>query len=79
MELLTALGYYCTRSGASLGVFDVLGVSPTDFVLIQVKSNCWPGAVEMEAMREFPCPPNCRKLIHRWDDRKKSPQVKEVS
>lgn len=78
MALLEAGGYYCTKSGASLGCFDVVGVSAGGVVLVQVKSNRWPDPVEMEAMREFPCPPNAVKLIHRWNDRCKLPVVKEI-
>ena len=76
--LLEASGYNCTRSAASKGEWDVIGVSSTDFVLVQCKSNRWPNAVEMEAMKLFPAPPNARKLIHRWRDRKRLPDVKEI-
>jgi hypothetical protein len=48
-------------------------------VLIQVKSNRWPLEVEMEALREFRAPTNARKLVHRWRDRQRQPDVKEVS
>ncbi len=78
MALLEAAGYACTRAAASLGVFDLIGVGSTDVVLVQVKTRDWPGAVEMEGMREFRCPPNCRKLIHRWRDRQRQPDTKEI-
>ena len=77
-RLLEAAGYRVTRAAASLGQFDLIGISPTDMVLCQVKSNAWPGAIEMEAIKDFPAPHNCRKLIHRWDDYKSMPMVKEV-
>jgi hypothetical protein len=32
----------------------------------------------MEAIRLFACPPNARKLIHRWRDGQRFPDVKEV-
>ena len=76
--LLESLGYHVTRSSASLGVFDLVGISRSDFVLVQVKTNNWPGTAELEAIREFPCPPNCRKLIHRWQDRQRMPDVKWI-
>jgi hypothetical protein len=69
MALLEAAGYACTRAAASLGVFDIVGIGPTDVVLVQCKTRDYPGAVEMEAIRNFPAPANCRKLIHRWRDR----------
>jgi hypothetical protein len=78
MELLEALGYRCTRAAASLGVFDIVGIGSTDVVLCQVKSRDWPGTVEMEDIRNFVCPPNCKKLIHRWVDRKRLPDVREL-
>ena len=46
---LEAAGYACTRAAASLGVFDIVGVSPTNVVLVQCKTRDWPGAVEMDA------------------------------
>ena len=39
MQLLEAGGYRCTRAAASLGAWDVIGVSATDMVLVQVKSS----------------------------------------
>ncbi len=78
MRLLEAAGYHCTRSGASLGVFDIIGVGSTDVVFVQVKSNAWPGTVEMEAIKLFPMPANARKLVHRWRDRQRTPDVREV-
>lgn len=78
MRLLEALGYACTRSAASLGVFDVIGISSVDVVCCQVKSNQWPGTIEMEHIREFIVPANCRKIIHRWRDGQKMPDVREV-
>ena len=78
MALLEAAGYACTRAAASLGVFDIVGVGPTDVVLVQTKSNEWPRSVEMEAIRNFQCPPLCKKLIHRWVDRQRLPDVRVI-
>ena len=78
MQLLEAAGYRCTRSGGSLGVFDIIGISSAGLVLVQVKSRDWPGHVEMEAIRSFPCPANGKKLLHRWKDYARIPDVKEV-
>ena len=78
MDLLEAAGYACTRAAASLGIFDVIGVGSADVVLVQVKSNEWPRADEMEQLRGFRCPPNAKKLVHRWRDRMQLPDVKEV-
>jgi Holliday junction resolvase len=39
MRILEAAGYCCTRAEASLGLFDVVAVGPTDVRLLQVKSG----------------------------------------
>ena len=78
IQLLEAAGYSCTRAAASLGAWDIIGVGSVDVVLCQVKTNAWPGTVETESMREFVAPPNARKLIHRWRDRQRMPDVKEL-
>ena len=78
MTLLEAAGYRCTRSGANLGAFDVIGVGSADVVLVQVKTRDWPGSVEMEQLRLFTFLLNCRKLIHRWRDRVRLPQMEGV-
>ncbi len=78
MRLLESLGYACTRAAASLGVFDIIGVSATDVLLVQVKSNRMPSACELETIKLFACPPNARKLIHIWQDRRRLPRVLEV-
>jgi hypothetical protein len=54
------------------------GIGSTDIVLVQVKTRDFPGAVEMEILRNFRCPPNCRRLIHRWRDRQRVPDVREL-
>jgi Holliday junction resolvase len=78
MRLLEAAGYACTRSAASLGEWDIIGVSADGFVLVQVKTRDFPGAEEMETLEAFRCPANCRKLIHRWKDRSRLPDIKEL-
>jgi hypothetical protein len=35
-------------------------------------------APETGTLRMFPCPPNRRKLVHRWRDRARLPHVREV-
>lgn len=78
IRLLEAAGYACMRAGASLGVFDVICVGANDIVMVQCKSNRWAGLAEMETLKEFKCPPNAKKLVHRWDDRARLPKVREV-
>jgi hypothetical protein len=78
MRLLEAAGYRTTRAAASLGAFDIIGISATDVILVQVKSNRWPCAAEMETLRLFPVPANARKLVHVWRDGARQPEVREV-
>jgi hypothetical protein len=78
IRLLEAAGYECVRAAGSLGVFDIVGISKTDIVLVQVKSNRNAGPAEIEAIQLFPAPPNARKLLHRWNDRQRLPEVKEL-
>lgn len=77
-QLLEASGYRVTRAAGSLGEWDLIGVSATDLVLVQVKSRDWPGTLERQALTEFPAPPNARKLLHRWRDRQRLPDVQEL-
>lgn len=74
--LLEAAGYQCSRAAGSLGVFDIIGIGSQDIVLVQVKTRDWPGSVEMEAITLFAAPPNARKLVHRWRDGRRQPDVK---
>jgi uncharacterized protein with GYD domain len=79
MLLLEAAGYQCTRAAASLGMWDIIGIGSTDVVLVQVKTRDWPGSAEMETLQAFPTPASCRKLVHRWRDRERTPDVKTVA
>ena len=78
IKILETAGYTCLKSGGSLGIFDIIGISATDIVLVQVKSNHNPSLVEIEAMELFVCPKNCKKLIHKWNDYSRFPIVKEI-
>ena len=76
--LLEAAGYEVIRAAGSHGVWDLWGISSTDIVLVQVKSRDLPYGAEREAMEAFQVPPNCRKLVHRWKDGEKLPDVIEL-
>ena len=77
-KLLEAAGYRCMKAGASLGVFDLIGIGAADVVCIQVKSNAWPRSAEMATLAAFSTPPNVRKIIHRWRDGVGVPDMREV-
>jgi Holliday junction resolvase len=78
IQILESAGYSCTRAAASLGVWDIVGIGATDFVVCQVKTRDWPGSEELESLKMFRCPPNCKKILHRWRDRQRLPDVKEL-
>ena len=78
MAILEAAGYQCTKSGASLGAWDIIGIGKNDFVLVQVKTRDYPGSAEMETLKNFVAPHNAKKLVHRWRDRQRLPDVREV-
>jgi hypothetical protein len=78
IAILEAAGYRCTRSAASLGEWDIIGIGPTDVVLVHVKTRDWPGSLELQILRDFSVPPNSRKLVHRWRDRQWLPDVREL-
>jgi hypothetical protein len=78
-DILKASGYQVTKSGGSLGAWDLIGIGSVDCVLCQVKTRFWPGPAEMETLTMFPCPPNVKKIIHRWRDRQRFPDVKQLN
>jgi len=77
-RLLEAAGYCVTRAAGSLGAWDLVGVSATDFVLVQCKSNRAPAPAERETLAGFACPSNCKRLVHVWHDRQRWPEVREL-
>lgn len=74
--LLEAAGYSVTKSGGSLGAWDLVGISASGFVVCQVKTRDWPGTAEMETLRAFAVPANCIRVVHRWRDRQRQPDVR---
>jgi len=75
---LTAAGYLCIRSAASLGPFDIIAISPLGIRCIQVKANVWPGPQEREGLRmaALGLPSNARIECWRWNDRARQPLIK---
>ena len=77
-SVLESLGYRVTRSAGSAGEWDLVAISSKDILLVQCKTNRWPSAIELEAMKEFPAPQNAKKLVHRWRPRRQLPDVREI-
>ncbi len=78
MRLLEAAGYETLRSAGSHGPWDVVGFNSVGIVVVQVKNSRLPSPEELEHLRSFAVPQNCRKLIHIWRPRKALPDVKEL-
>jgi hypothetical protein len=72
------LDYRATRAAGSLEGWDLVGISPTDVVLVQVKTRDWPRTVELAGLAES-CPwPYVTRLVHRWCDRQRRPDVRTI-
>ena len=78
MKYLERHHYACTRSAASLGLWDVIAIRADNVMVIQVKSNCWPGSEEMEALELFECPKCVSREVWRWDDYARHPKVRRL-
>ena len=78
MKLLETRGYRCTRSAASLGVWDIVGIGSRDVVLVQVKSNRKPRSEEMKTLWSFDVPPGVRKILHVWVDGESNPMETDL-
>lgn len=74
----TAAGAHCVRAGGSLGIFDFVALYADYALLVQVKTNRWPGYSELQALSEFRAPHYGRKIVERWDDYARSPKVREI-
>ena len=86
--LLTAQGFDCELSRPSSrfqtqndlwGLYDVVGISATEIICVQVKANRWPRSHEMQAMTDWPCPPGVRREAWRFDDRTAEPRIRIIS
>lgn len=75
---LTAAGYICIRSAASLGPFDIIAINPLGLRCIQVKANSWPRPEERENLRMAArsMPPNAFVECWRWNDGARKPLIK---
>lgn len=72
---LEGQGYSCTKSGGSLGIWDVVATHPERAPrLIQAKSNRKPGKDEMQRMIAFRAF-GCRKELVVWKDYAREPVV----
>ena len=80
IRILEAAGYACTRAAASLGVFDIVAIGPTDIRLVQVKcgDRCQVTAAEREQLLLFVCPGNASKEVWKFFDRQREPVIERL-
>jgi len=74
-DWLEKRGYKVTKSGGSLGEFDLIAINEHRILLIQVKSNRQPPPKERAAIRAFKCPWSCRKEVWVWKDYARKPTI----
>ncbi|HLI30797.1 MAG TPA: hypothetical protein VKV79_06840 [Terriglobia bacterium] len=74
LGLLECSGYQCLRLFRSDG-WSLIGIAGADVLLVKVTGENWPAPEERETLQAFPCPPNCRKLVHRWRKGARLPDV----
>lgn len=78
-KFLEARGYACARSSGSLGAWDIIGVSRSEVILVQVKTGRPPGRPEMDALIAFEAPrATTRKVLHIWYPYKKEPRQVDI-
>ncbi len=79
MRVLEHAGYLCTRSGASLGLFDVIAIGPNDVKLIQVKTGTARlSAIEREQITALAVPSNASKEVWKFRDRARVPDIERL-
>ena len=79
MRILEGAGYSCTRSSASLGLFDVIAIGPADVKLIQVKvGRKYLSSVEREQIQGLAVPANVSRECWRFPDRARAPLIERL-
>lgn len=75
IQWLEERGWYCCRSSASLGLFDVIGLSKRGTLAVQVKSNRLAPKAEREAIGSFVVGKETIKLLFTWIDGDTDPRI----
>ena len=60
---LESQGFSCTRAAASLGLWDIIAVSPDIVLLVQIKTGRFPRSEEFDKLLEFIVPECVVKLL----------------
>lgn len=76
MRLLEAAGYFCTRSGGSLGIFDLIAISRYQVRCIQVKAGqARLSSGERKRLAELEVPSTVSKECWTFRDGHRSPEI----
>ena len=73
-KMLEAQGYLCSKSGSSLGLFDIIAINENEVRLIQVKSS-WISPAEKKRIKLLKVPPEVVKEIWIF---KKGKEIKQI-
>lgn len=76
--ILEAAGYRVIRAAGSLGEWDLVGLGPRGVIVVQVKTRDWPGTLEMDSLRESCGWRYITRLVHRYRDGIRLPDVREL-
>jgi hypothetical protein len=77
-------GWVFTKSGGSLGIWDLIGLREGPYweievLAVQVKTNTWPGPEERKQLAGFlPRVRGLRRVMVRWNNGARTPEVREV-
>jgi hypothetical protein len=77
-QFLEAAGYTIFRMVGRHDLFDLIGISVNDIVLVQVKNRDWPSRADRDAITVFSAPWPCRKIIHRYLYGQRQPDILEL-
>jgi Holliday junction resolvase len=80
-DILKGIGYsLVVKSGASLGLFDLVALSVEyDYaLLVQIKTNRGPSRAEMDLLKAFQVPKFCKKELWVFKDYQRKPEILEL-
>ena len=78
--LLESCGYMVTKSGGSLGCFDLIAIGPHDVRCVQVKSGTkYLSGVEREQLQALVVPANVSREVWRFPDRCRAPLIERIA
>lgn len=75
-------GYAAARAPENAYPFHILAAGREGTELVHVcrfiPGAGWPAEETLKSLRELPCPPSCKKVIHRWRNFARKPDVRGI-